>query len=107
MERHILVTGGCGFLGSHFINKHFILNPESFIVNLDALYHTHTKEENINMFVSQSSRYIFIEGNCCDFDLVQHILKTYEIDIIVHFAAQSHVENYLTDTGKYVKDNIV
>lgn len=107
MERHILVTGGCGFLGSHFINKHFILNPESFIVNLDALYHTHTKEENINLFVSQSSRYIFIEGNCCDFDLVLHILKTYEIDIIVHFAAQSHVQNYLTDTGKYVKDNIV
>lgn len=107
MERHILVTGGCGFLGSNFINKHFILNPDSFIVNLDALYHPHGKEENINLFVSQSSRYIFIEGNCCDYDLVLHILKTYEIDFIIHFAAQSHVQNYLTDTGKYVRDNIV
>ena len=104
--RSILVTGGCGFIGSNFINKHWKEHEDSFIVNLDAMYYC-ADEDNVDILVRKSPRYVFVEGNICDADLVYHILKTYDIDIVVHFAAQSHVQDSFTDSAKYVRDNVV
>ena len=104
--RNILVTGGCGFIGSNFINKHWEENEGTLIVNLDAMYYC-AKETNIHKHIRNSQRYIFVEGNICDGDLVFHLLKTYDIDIVVHFAAQSHVQDSFTDSAKYVRDNVV
>ena len=104
--RSILVTGGCGFIGSNFINKHWKEHEDSFIVNLDAMYYC-ANEDNVDILVRKSPRYVFVEGNICDADLVYHILKTYDIDIVVHFAAQSHVQDSFTDSAKYVRDNVV
>jgi dTDP-glucose 4,6-dehydratase len=106
MEQHFLVTGGCGFIGSNFINKHFMLYPDSYIVNLDSLCIA-SSVHNIHKLVSESSRYVFVEGNICDYDLVMHILKTYEIDVVIHFAGRDHVPDAIRDSWKYIQDNIV
>ena len=106
MEQHFLVTGGCGFIGSNFINKQFMLYPHSYIVNLDTL-HIPDSLQHIHTLVTDSSRYVFVEGNICDYDLVMHILKTYEIDVVIHFAGRDCVPDALRDSWKYVQDNIV
>jgi len=104
--KNLLITGGCGFIGSNFINYYFNQNQSIKIINLDAMYYCANKE-NIEKSIQKSSRYILVKGNLCSPDLVSHILETYEIDIIIHFAAQSHVQNSFDDSLQYTNDNIV
>ena len=106
--KHILVTGGCGFIGSNFINNHFEQNgfQDTHIVNLDALYYC-ANVLNVTEKIRNSKYYTFIQGNITNHELVNSILSTYKIDIVIHFAAQSHVQDSFTDPGKYVQDNIV
>jgi len=101
-----LVTGGCGFIGSNFINYLFDTDETTSIINLDALFYC-ASIENVKNDVRQSSRYQFIKGNLCSFDLLSHILEMYQIDIVVHFAAQSHVDNSFENALQYTQDNIV
>ena len=103
--KNLLITGGCGFIGSNFINYIFP-KGEYKIINIDAMYYAADKN-NINMEVRESPNYTLIEGNLCSEDLINHILKTYEINIVIHFAAQSHVQNSFTDSLQYTKDNIL
>jgi dTDP-D-glucose 4,6-dehydratase len=101
---NLLVTGGCGFIGSNFINN---LNLEfNRVVNFDALYYCASKD-NIHSIVQNDYRYFFIKGNLCSEDLVTHILNEHTITHIIHFAAQSHVQNSFDDSMQYTKDNIV
>lgn len=102
----ILITGGCGFIGSHFINHYFRANPACFIVNLDAMYYCAAKT-NVAPEVRDSERYVFVKGNIASFDLVLHLLTTYAITHVVHFAAQSHVQNSFEDALQYTQDNVV
>jgi dTDP-glucose 4,6-dehydratase len=104
--KNILVTGGCGFIGSKFVNYLFELKDETNIINLDALYYC-ANVNNVKQNVRESSRYTFIKGNLCSFDLVRHILDTHQIDTVVHFAAQSHVQNSFEDSLQYTNDNIL
>ena len=103
---NILITGGCGFIGSNYINQHFTNNNDSHIVNIDAWYYC-ANEKNVNKPIRESNRYTFIHGNICEFDTVYNIVERYHINIVMHFAAQSHVQDSFTDSGKYVQDNIV
>ena len=102
----LLVTGGCGFIGSNFINYYFYKNVDAHIVNLDAMYYCANKN-NIKSEIQQSNRYNMIKGNLCSYDLIRHILETFQIDTIIHFAAQSHVQNSFDDSLQYTNDNIV
>ena len=104
--KNLLVTGGCGFIGSNFINYYFYKNEEIKIYNLDAMYYC-ADEKNIIEKIRNSDRYKLIKGNLCSFDLLNHILSIYEIDTIIHFAAQSHVQDSFSDSFKYTKDNIL
>ena len=102
---NVLITGGCGFIASNFIN-YFFYNSDANIINIDAMYYC-ASEQNISDTIKKSKRYNFIKGNICSYDLINHILNHYNIDIIIHFAAQSHVQNSFSDSLQYTNDNIL
>ena len=102
--KNILVTGGCGFIASNFINQLVIKYPSYNFINIDCLYTCSTIN---NITVSDQQNYKFVKGNICSIDLVLYILNTYFIDTVVHFAAQSHVDNSFSDPLQYTKDNIL
>ena len=104
--QNLLVTGGCGFIGSNFVNYYFYKNPDVRIVNLDAMYYC-ASAENIKPEIRESDRYTLVQGNLCSMDLMRHILETYKIDTIIHFAAQSHVQNSFDDSLQYTNDNVL
>jgi len=102
----VLVTGGCGFIGSHFINKLFINHTRTRIINIDAMYYC-ASVDNINQNVSTSKRYTHIIGNIQSEDLLRNILKSHAVTHVIHFAAQSHVQASFTDSIQYTKDNVL
>jgi UDP-glucose 4,6-dehydratase len=103
---NLLVTGGCGFIGSNFINYISKNYPNYFIVNIDAMYYC-ADEKNVIEETRTNFNYKFIKCNLKDFDFVSHILEKYNITHIVHFAAQSHVQNSFDDSLIYTMDNVL
>lgn len=103
---NLLITGGCGFIGSNFINYYFHRNLDAKIINLDAMYYC-ANESNVDEEIRASNRYTLIKGNLCSIDLITHILNQYNIDHVIHFAAQSHVQNSFEDSLQFTQDNIL
>jgi dTDP-glucose 4,6-dehydratase len=104
--KNLLITGGCGFIGSNFINYFYYKHSDINIINIDAMYYC-ANEKNILEEIRNSSRYHLVKGNLCSFDLLNHILDNFQIDTVIHFAAQSHVEDSFEDSLKYTNDNIL
>ena len=102
---NILVTGGCGFIGSNFINYCLHKYPDYTITNVDVLYYC-ASEHNIHKDIRESPNYNFIEGNINDKHLLKYIIKTSDINCIIHFAAQSHVDSSFNNSLQYTEDNI-
>lgn len=102
---NLLVTGGCGFIASNFIN-HISRTQKYNIINIDAMYYC-ANEENVNKDIRNSDYYTFVKGNICSEDLINHILTMHKIDMVIHFAAQSHVQNSFEDSLQFTKDNIL
>jgi len=105
-EINLLITGGCGFIGSNFINYYFPQQKINKLVNLDAMYYCADKN-NINELIRMDNNYILIEGNLCDENLVKQILTKHQITHVIHFAAQSHVQNSFEDSLIFTKDNVL
>lgn len=104
MKKTILLTGGAGFIGSHvvrlFVNKY----PEYQILNLDALTYAGNLE-NLND-VSNAPNYKFIKGDITDNEFVCSLFEQYNIDGVVHLAAESHVDRSITDPFLFIKTNV-
>ena len=105
-EVNLLVTGGCGFIGSNFINYYFPKQKINKLVNLDAMYYCADKN-NVDEKIRKSANYILVEGNLCDETLIKQILFQHQITHIIHFAAQSHVQNSFEDSLSFTKDNVL
>jgi len=105
-EVNLLVTGGCGFIGSNFINYYFPKQKINRLVNLDAMYYCADKN-NIDETIRKNSNYVLIEGNLCNENLIKQTLTQYQITHVIHFAAQSHVQNSFEDSLIFTKDNVL
>jgi dTDP-glucose 4,6-dehydratase/UDP-glucose 4,6-dehydratase len=96
---NVLVTGGCGFIASNFLNLMKEKYPEIKFVNLDKLDYC-SNIYNVKPGVST-----FVKGDICDEDLVGYLIKQYDFDVVFHFAAMSHVDNSFNDPKKFTLNN--
>jgi len=103
--KHVLVTGGAGFIGSNFVRHLLASEPEVRVVTLDLLTYAGRLENLENLPNPQQHR--FIHGNICDRPLVDAILAEEAIDTIVHFAAESHVDRSISGPMPFIETNIV
>ena len=101
----LFITGGAGFIGSNFVNYFCRKYPDVKLINFDALYYCGDLN-NVDEDIRNSNNYQFIKGNLQEFDLLNYIFDTNEISHIIHFAAQSHVDNSFTNSLQYTKDNV-
>ena len=102
--RRIVVTGGAGFIGSHFVDV--LLVKTNFIIHVvDSLTYA-GKEENMASFITDQ-RIHFHKLDITDMDAVDDLLGKYEIDIVVNFAAESHVDNSISNPGVFINTNII
>jgi dTDP-glucose 4,6-dehydratase len=101
---NLLVTGGAGFIGSNFILYWLKKYPQDKILNLDKLTYAGNLE-NLKT-VENNSNYAFVKGDICNLSLVDSLIKKYNIDTIVHFAAESHVDRSILDPAPFIKTNI-
>ncbi len=99
-----LITGGAGFIGSNFIPFYMNENPEVNVVNLDKL--TYAGSLEYLKSVETKENYHFVLGDICDKVLVDSIFKKHRIDSVIHFAAESHVDNSITSPDNFIKTNI-
>ena len=100
----ILITGGAGFIGSNFIPYFLEKYPKYNIVNLDALTYAGNLE-NLKE-IENNSRYKFIKGNICNRELIEYIFSEYNIRGVIHFAAESHVDNSIKNPEVFIETNV-
>lgn len=105
MKSKILVTGGAGFMGSYFIKYLINKHPYIEIVNIDALTYA-GNIHNLDSLVN-NDRYTFIQGDITDIKKLDSIVQDYNIELIVHFAAETHVDNSITSPLKAVNTNVI
>lgn len=99
----LLVTGGAGFIGSHFINYWMTHHPEDYVVNIDKLTYAGSIENLKN--VQANSHYSFFRGDVADMSFVEERMEG--IDIVVHFAAETHVDRSIMDPWPFIQSNFV
>lgn len=103
--KHILLTGGAGFIGSNFVQYFLEKYKEYVIINLDLLTYAGNMENLANL--KDNRRHIFIKGDICDKSLLDSIFKKYAICGIIHFAAESHVDNSIQNPALFTKTNVL
>ena len=102
--KKILVTGGCGFIGSNFLNIMVQKYRKINFLNIDKLTYA-GKKKNLNK-VKKLKNYSFRKIDICDYQKLNKIIKQFKPDIVVHFAAESHVDNSIRAPGQFIQTNI-
>lgn len=104
MSVSILVTGGAGFIGSNFIPYFIEKHSDYHIINLDKLTYAGNLA-NLSE-VEDSDQYTFVQGDICNRELVEYLFRQYDIRGVIHFAAESHVDNSINGPEIFIKTNI-
>ncbi len=104
MSKKTLVTGGAGFIGSNFIELSLKENPDLEIINLDSM--TYAGDANNMESFASNDRYTFIKGDIRDRALVQKLFDQYDFDGVIHFAAESHVDNSISGPEAFITTNV-
>jgi dTDP-glucose 4,6-dehydratase len=102
-KKNILVTGGAGFIGSNFIHQFLKNHADYRVINLDLLTYA-GKIENLDGLAADN--YEFVKGDICDRKLVEKIFTEKKIEGVIHFAAESHVDNSITGPGEFIRTNV-
>ena len=105
MKKNILITGGTGFIGSHVVRLLVSKYPNYQVINLDKL----TYAGNLANLkdVENASNYKFVKVDICDFDELLNVFKQYEIDGVIHLAAESHVDRSIKDPFTFARTNVL
>ncbi len=106
--KNMLVTGGCGFIGSNYIR--YILEESDFtgrVINLDALTYAGNQENLAGIEEKFKDRYLFVKADICDQEKVDQVFKDYSIDCVCHLAAESHVDRSIVRPDTFIQSNIV
>jgi len=106
--KNLMVTGGCGFIGSNFI--HYLLKSEDFsgrIINADKLTYAGNPDNLRGIKERYPERYVFERADICDFARMEEIFSDYKIDAICHFAAESHVDRSIKRPDTFINTNII
>lgn len=102
--KNVLITGGAGFIGCNFVRYFLKSDPLARVINLDALTYAGSLDNLKNL--PDPARHTFVHGDICDRALVDRLLREHEIETVVHFAAESHVDRSITGPGEFVRTNV-
>ncbi len=102
--KSILITGGAGFIGSNFIPYFISNNVDIRVVNIDKL--TYAGDLKNLTEVEKHRNYTFIEGDICDRSMIESLFKKYDFRGVIHFAAESHVDNSIENPDEFIKTNV-
>jgi dTDP-glucose 4,6-dehydratase len=105
IKRNIMITGGCGFIGSHlvrlFVNKY----PHYHIINVDALTYAGNMENLID--IEEFDNYTFVKADICDYERIIEVMRQYSVDGVIHLAAESHVDRSIHDPFTFARTNVM
>ncbi len=105
MKRHVLITGGAGFIGSHVVRRFVTRYPDYRIVNFDLLTYAGNLANLSD--VEQDPNYTFVRGDICDAEAVGEVFRRYAIDGVIHLAAESHVDRSIRDPFTFARTNVL
>lgn len=105
VDKKILITGGAGFIGGNFVHHMVTKYPGYKVYNLDLL--TYAGELAKHKALNENPNYEFIQADIADYELIMDIFKKEKFDFVVHFAAESHVDRSIIDSGIFVKTNVM
>ena len=104
---HILVTGGAGFIGSNLVYQFLENDPDVRVVNFDKLTYAGNLNNLSGVQEKYGDRYVFVQGDICDDQVVRKALEDFNIDTVVHLAAESHVDRSIDGPGDFIQTNLV
>ena len=105
MKRHVLITGGAGFIGSHVVRRLVTRYPDYRIVNFDLLTYAGNLANLSD--IEQAPNYTFVRGDICDAEAVGEVFRRYAIDGVIHLAAESHVARSIRDPFTFARTNVL
>ena len=105
IKRNIMITGGCGFIGSHLVRLFVKKYPNYHIINVDALTYAGNMENLKD--IEEFDNYTFVKADICDYERIIKVMRQYSVDGVIHLAAESHVDRSIHDPFTFARTNVM